>query len=65
MSGILKKIRSADFAVPRSHKVQRSTTSIEIYDAPVPWLRDNTLGDTETQELADNLRKAGLNISLA
>ncbi|PPA01106.1 hypothetical protein C4E44_26395 [Pseudomonas sp. MWU12-2312b] len=62
---MIKRIRVADFAVPHSHKIQRSDVNIEIYDAPVPWLRDDTLGDVETQVLADELRKAGLNITLA
>jgi hypothetical protein len=62
---MLKRIRVLDFAVPHSHKVQRSNAGIEIYDAPVPWLRDYTLGDAETQAIAAELRKAGLNISLA
>lgn len=65
VSKMIKKIRVADFAIPHSHKVQRSTSSIEMYDAPLPWLRDDTLGDIETQALADELRKAGLRITLA
>jgi len=63
VSGMLKKIRTADFAVPRSHKVQRSTTSVEIYDTPVPWLRDTMLGNAETKLLAEELGKAGVRIS--
>lgn len=62
---MIKKIRVADFAIPHSHKVRRSTSSIEMYDAPLPWLRDDTLGDVETQTLADELGKAGLRITLA
>jgi len=62
---MLNRIRVADFAIPHSHKVQRSTTHIEMYDAPVPWLRDATLGNVQTQALADELRKAGLKITLA
>lgn len=63
VSKMIKKIRVADFAIPHSHKIRRSTSSIEIYDAPVPWLHDKTLGDAETQALADELRNVGLNIS--
>jgi hypothetical protein len=63
--GMLKRIRVADFAIPHSHKVQRSGINIDMYDTPVPWLRDATLGSLETQALAEELRKAGLKIALA
>ncbi|NMX50130.1 hypothetical protein [Pseudomonas veronii] len=62
-TGLLERIRVADFAIPHSYKVQRDSASIKTFDAPVPWLRDKTLGDAETQALADELRNVGLNIS--
>ncbi|AOA06901.1 hypothetical protein [Pseudomonas sp. TMW 2.1634] len=64
-SGMIKRIRIADFAIPNSYKVRRSTSGIEILDAPVPWLRDGTLGNIETKALADELREAGLRTTLA
>ncbi|ARB28959.1 hypothetical protein ATI14_0467 [Pseudomonas tolaasii NCPPB 2192] len=64
-TSMLKQIRVADFAIPNSYKVQRDTTSIKMLDAPIPWLRDEALGDAETQALADELRNVGLNISRA
>ena len=57
---MLKRIRVADLGIPHAYKIRRSEAASEIYDAPVPWLLDGALGDTETRALADELRKAGL-----
>ncbi|NWD66396.1 hypothetical protein HX870_02005 [Pseudomonas gingeri] len=57
---MLKRIRVADLGIPHAYKIRRSEAASEIYDAPVPWLLDGALGDTEARALADELRKAGL-----
>jgi len=62
---MVKRLRAADFAVPHSHKVRRPHAVTEIYDAPIPWLLDDTLGNADAKALIDELRKAGVELATA
>ncbi|MBV6753018.1 hypothetical protein KV580_22095 [Pseudomonas chlororaphis] len=63
---LLKQVRYGGVIVPHSHKVERVDTGSTkpIYDAPVAWLRDEALGEPESAKLLEDLRGAGLEMTL-
>lgn len=64
-AGMLQRLRSSGFAIPHSYKIPRYNNDNDIYDAPIPWLRDDTLGDDDAKALIDELRKAGVEMATA
>lgn len=64
---LLRKVRNIGIAVPHSYKIERPGRQgqSEIYDVPVAWFADESLGLAEAAALRKELREAGLEVTSA